>query len=373
MISILHVTQSAGYGVAHYLEDLVADQAARGWRVALATPPSVPLEERCRALGVDHVLWDAQRSITGNVVPESARFRRVLRAAAPDVVHLHSSKAGLVGRLTMRGRRPTIFSPHAWSFLHEGPMMQRAALTWERWGARWADVIVCGSAAERARGEASGIRALFETVPNAVDLERFRPVPPGGREAARAELGLAAGPLAVCVGRLVAQKGQDLLLEAWPAIRRRVPGASLVLVGDGELRPQVEERATAGVRLVGRTDDVRPWLAAADVVVQPSRWETLSLSVLEALARGRCVVAADVEGMREAIGDPAGDAAGAVVPVDDPGALAAAVADRLVDPALVAAEEARAAARAPRFGLRPWGDALAAITERVLAGRRADG
>ena len=70
---------------------------------------------------------------------------------------------------------------------------------------------------------------------------------------------------------------------------------------------------------------MRDWLAAADVVVVPSRWEGMSLGLLEALARGRSVVATDVAGSAEAIGDDAG----AVVPIGDRPALAAAIAARL--------------------------------------------
>ena len=103
---------------------------------------------------------------------------------------------------------------------------------------------------------------------------------------------------------------------------------------------------------------MRDWLAAADVVAVPSRWEGMSLGLLEALARGRSVVATDVAGSAEAIGDDAG----AVLPVDDAPALADAIAARLQNSELAAAEGHAARARAERsYDLRRSTAAIAEL------------
>ena len=98
------------------------------------------------------------------------------------------------------------------------------------------------------------------------------------------------------------------------------------------------------MRVVGPRDDVPDWLAAADVVAVPSRWEGMALTMLEAMATGRSVVATAVSGARDALGDEAG----AIVPAEDPGALADAIARRLSDRALRAAEGAEGRRRAER-------------------------
>ena len=121
-----------------------------------------------------------------------------------------------------------------------------------------------------------------------------------------------------------------MLLEAWPTVRRRVPSATLVLVGDGPERGRLEELAGDGVVFAGATHDVVRHLSAADVVAVCSRWEGMSLSVLEAMACGRAIVATEVAGIREALGDT-----GVVVPSEAPDAFADAVADLLLDPARV--------------------------------------
>jgi glycosyltransferase involved in cell wall biosynthesis len=91
------------------------------------------------------------------------------------------------------------------------------------------------------------------------------------------------------------------------------------------------------VRLVGHRDDAARWLQAADLVALPSRWEGLPFVLLEAMATGRCVVAADIAPMREVV-----EGVGDLVPVDDVPALAAAIADRLLDPASTARDALRA-------------------------------
>jgi glycosyltransferase involved in cell wall biosynthesis len=255
----------------------------------------------------------------------------IVRRFRPEVVHLHSSKAGLAGRLLLRRRLPTLFQPHSWSFLAvEGPVA-RATLAWERAGARWADVIVCVSDDERRVGEERGIHPPgYRVFPHGVDLERWPAPPAGAREQARAGLGLDTAPLAVCVGRLHRQKRQHALLDIWPQVREAVPGARLALVGDGPDRAALEARAVEGVSFAGAVDDVREWLLAASLVVQPSKWEAgVPLSVMEALACGRGVVATDAPGLRDIGRDLPGTP---VVPVDDEVGLRDAIAERLANP-----------------------------------------
>ena len=271
------------------------------------------------------------------MVSEALALRHIVRRVRPDVIHLHSSKAGLAGRLAARGVLPTLFQPHGWSWLAAPLGMARAALAWERCAARWTTRFICVGSGEERQGREHAVRGPYTVVPNGVDLRRFQPAGDDDRSAARARVGVPQdAPLAVCVGRVTRQKGQDVLVAAWPSVLRRQPDARLALLGDGELREPLRHRATAGVIFPGTAEDVRPWYAAADVVVFPSRWEGLPLTLLEALAVGRPVVGSDIPG----IGDELPDGAGALVPVGNPAALAAAVGDRLCQPEAARAEGA---------------------------------
>ena len=330
---VLHLTQPVDGGVARVVTDLVRAQLADGLDVTAICPESA-LTGRLRSLGAQVRSWSATRSPGPSLAREVRQLARLIDEVRPDVVHAHSAKAGLAGRLAVRGRIPTVFQPHAWSFEAVGGGTAALALRWERWAARWAARVVCVSEAERATGVHAGITGRWTVVPNGIDPDRFRPAPAGPVRGGLAQLaGLPAQtPLAVCVGRLCRQKGQDVLLRAWAAVRQQVPGARLVLVGDGPDRDRLRAAAPSSVLFAGAVADAAPWYRAADVVVLPSRWEGMALSPLEAMACGRPVVVTDVDGARESL--PRSFAAPCVVPPEDPGALAAAVGALLLDPPL---------------------------------------
>ena len=360
---VLHVTQAVDGGVRRYLAGVSADQVARGWPVTVACPAGT-LAVELAALGVRWLPWSATRSPGPSTPGETVALARIVARVEPDVVHLHSSKAGLVGRLAVRGRRPTIFQPHGWSWLAVTGGVRRATLRWERWGARWATVVVCVGHDEATAGVDVGVEAPMRVVRNGVDRVRFAPVGDLGRRRARRELGESpTAPLVVCAGRVTRQKGQDTLLAAWPAVLARCPEARLAVVGDGDLLAELRATEPAGVRFVPPTENIAGWLAAADVVAVPSRWEGLPLIVLEAASTGRTVVGSAVDGLTESVTAETG----ALVPPDDAEALAEALAARLTQPAL-AAEEGRAAQRlAARFDQRDTLAELARLTN-TLAG-----
>jgi len=336
---ILHVSQPVEAGVAVVLAELAEYQHASGWDVHVACPPDSWLADRMAAAGISVHPWAATRSPGASSLDEARRLRELSRRLRPDVVHLHSSKAGLAGRLALRGQVPTVFQPHAWSFHATSGMVSTVSALWERVAVRWTDLVVAVSGGELHEGYRRGITpARSVIVPNGVDVHRFVPQ---DRDDARRRLGLSDAPLAVCIGRLATQKGQDTLLRAWPAVIAQVPQAQLALVGDGPEREALAATGTAGVTLHGPSRTPEDWYAAADVVVVPSRWEGMALVPLEAMASERSVVGFDVAGLAESIGD-----AGAVIPRGDVRGLAREVASRLADPLLAQREGRRGRVRA---------------------------
>jgi glycosyltransferase involved in cell wall biosynthesis len=130
------------------------------------------------------------------------------------------------------------------------------------------------------------------------------------RRRLRRALGLPPVPVALYAGRLAPEKGVDLLLDAWAEARRQGCLGIVCIVGEGPDRAALERRARdrgilGAVRFAGATQDVTPWLGAADAFVLPSRQEGLSVALLEAMACGLAVVATDVGGNPEAAGDAA--------------------------------------------------------------------
>ena len=252
------------------------------------------------------------------------RLRRLARTH--DLVHLHSSKAGVVGRLAVASlgprRPPVVFTPHGWSWLVGGWLAPLYRWT-ERVALPLATAVVAVSEEEQAHGQAVlGPRAARIAVnPNGVDPCRFSPE---GPVADRSD-----APLIVCVGRLCHARAPDVAVAA--LARMRTPSVRLRLVGDGEDRAAIEELVTAlglhgRVEFSGFRPNPAPDLRAADVVVIPSRYDGMALTLLEAMACGAAIVATRVPGT-SALGG-----AGQLVPVEDPQSLAEAVDALLADP-----------------------------------------
>jgi glycosyltransferase involved in cell wall biosynthesis len=365
-LTVLHAAQPTDAGVAGYVAAVAADQLTRGWHVVVACPSDGRLAAELSGHGVPRLHWPATRSPGMDTVSETQRLRRLINQTRPDVVHLHSAKAGLAGRLAVRGTRPTLFQPHGWSWLATRGATARGALAWEHLAARWSDLLVCVGEGEAAQARHRGVGTRHVVVRNGVDLMNFTPADEQARTAARERLGIdRETPLAVCLGRVTRQKGQDVLVTAWPQVRRRCPTARLCIIGEGDLLPALRGWAAPGVRFVPPVTDPRPWYAAADVVVLPSRWEGLSLTLLEALASGCSVVVSDVPGLAEAVTS----GVGARVPVGDARAVAAALARRLADADLRAAEGRAAALAASAFDVRRTHEQLATVTTQVVSWR----
>ncbi|MFJ8621223.1 glycosyltransferase family 4 protein [Kitasatospora sp. NPDC093550] len=261
-------------------------------------------------------------------------LRRAFTGA--DVVHAHGLRAGLLSDLALRtagrfpGLRPetplVVTSHHA--LLATG-MERRLQRLMERRVARAADLVLGASSDLVARARELGATDA-RLGPVAAP-----PMPEGrlDRAAARTEL-LGGGPdrpLVLAVGRLVPQKAFGLLLDATRELAALDPEPLVLLAGDGPEAGALRERVTAEklpVRLLGYRTDVPDLLAAADVVVVPSRWEARSLVVQEAMRAGVPVVATAVGGIPELVGDAA-----VLVPPGDPAAIGAAVRGLLADPA----------------------------------------
>lgn len=330
-LHVLHVSVPTSGGVATVATGYVRDQVERGWNVTVACPSSGHLGYDAREAGA-RVRWWRAETHDSTFLAAVDRLSRIVSETRPDVVHLHSGRAGLAGRLVVRDRVPTVFQPHAWSFLASRSGVRGASLRWERYAARWTTELVCVSTTERQLGESLGVHVPTTVIPNGIDLMRYRPAGAGDRTHARKRLGLDDLPTVLCPGALTVQKGQQDLMAAWPQVRARVPEARLLLVGDGPDRRALERLAEGmeGVTFAGERSDVPLWMAAADVVVVPSRWEGMALVPLEAMACARSVVATDVNGIVDSV--PPG--AGAIVALDDAAGLADALVHRLVLPVL---------------------------------------
>ncbi|GAB2726900.1 glycosyltransferase family 4 protein [Kitasatospora kifunensis] len=219
---------------------------------------------------------------------------------------------------------------------------------------------------------ALGPNARMSRLVPGVDCEVFRPDYRRGRELRR-QLGLHDRPVILCVGRLVPRKGQDMLIRALPLVRRRVPGAVLLIVGQGpdesRLRQLAQHHANGSVYFAGGRshDETVPYYAASDVFAMPCRTrragleaEALGIVFLEAAASALPVVAGDSGGAPEAVLE---GRTGHVVDGRDVEAVAGALTLTLLDP-----KRADLGAAGRRWVQREWSwDASARHLTRLLS------
>ncbi len=292
-----------------------------------------------------------------------AALLKVLQAKHADVLHMHGYGATTFGRLCARKMGvPSILHEHA----NHGdtPWFQKVA---DRLLAPHTDlaIAVSESTAEftiRARlMPAERTKVVYLGAP----LDEFaRPRSPDEVACARKALGIDPGTTAIgTVTRLMPAKGNRYLIEAAPQILGKHPQVRFFIVGEGELQPELEAQARAlglGNRLVftGFTRDVGAAFAAFDIVVFPSLWEGTPLTMFEALAMGKPMVATDADGLRDVLTDRR-DAL--VVPKANAALLAEAVVFLLDRPHVAADLGAEARTTGARYGI----DAFVRKMERL--------
>ncbi|MEU5900888.1 glycosyltransferase family 4 protein [Streptomyces venezuelae] len=337
----LHTVQVLGGGSAGssaHVRSLAAGLSARGLRVTVCAPDEAARTYDFTGAGARHI-----------PVPRSGDPASVaaLRAACADadLVHAHGLHAALRASLALTGRRvPLVVTWHTRAQA-EGARARLLRLL-ERRVAKTAAVVLGTSSdlVDRARSRGARDARLAAVALPAPRRPRPTEEPDGFLHKARAEVGAVDRPLILAVGALERNGGYDVLLDATRAWRHLDPLPLLVVAGEGPERAALQRRIEEEllpVRLVGRRDDVPELLAAADLAVLPSSWESRSVLAQEALHARVPLVATAVGGIPELVGDAA-----ELVAYGDAEALATAVARLLADPVRRAELRDRGAAQA---------------------------
>ncbi|MFF3419952.1 glycosyltransferase family 4 protein [Streptomyces sp. NPDC002698] len=311
-------------GSSAHVRSLAAGLVARGVRVTVCAPAEADRVYGFTGVGAHHV-----------PVPRSSDPASVsaLRAACADadLVHAHGIHAALRAVLALSGRRvPLVVTWHTRSEA-DGARAHVLRLL-ERRVARAAAVVLGTSSDLVDRARRRGARdARLAAVALPAPRLPVEPVEPDRfRHKTRAELGSTDRPLLIAVGSLDRYRGYHTLLDASRAWCRLDPMPLLVIAGEGPLRAVLQRRIEdeeLPVRLIGRREDVTELLAAADLVLLPSRWESRSVLAQEALHARVPLVATAVGGIPETVGDAA-----ELVPYGNAKALADAVLRLLADP-----------------------------------------
>ncbi len=334
-IRVLEILEAAGGGALKHVFQIAEHLDKGEFDLTVAISPTRmrnPQREiqRLRAFGVRvEVIPMKRRPAPFADLRALCALTRLIRRNRYDVVHAHSSKAGFLGRRAARaaGTPKVFYTPHAFAFQRGG------ASGWlykrlERMAASFGGVIVAVSEGEKELAVTSGIASAdrVRVIKNAVGAAPE--ITAEARAEARAALGLPQhAHVAGTVGRLVRQKGCEYLVRAAKDVIQRHEDARFVLIGDGgldaRLRSLTKQLGIAeNVVFAGHRADAAGLYAAMDLYVQPSLWEGLSYSVLEAMGGGLPVVATDISGNTDVVKD---GVTGLVVPPRDAQAIAEAV------------------------------------------------
>ncbi|MEU6777140.1 glycosyltransferase family 4 protein [Streptomyces sp. NPDC046759] len=311
-------------GSSAHVRSLAEGLVARGVRVTVCAPVEADRTYDFTGAGAEHV------HVPRSSDPVSVAALRTACANA-DLVHAHGLHASFRAVLALSGRRtPLVVTWHS-RVQAEGPRAQLLRLL-ERRVVRTAAVVLGTSSDLVDRARRTGARdARLAAV--GLPGER-RPVvlddPDRLRPKIRAELGATGRPFLIAVGSLDRSRGYDVLLDAARAWRDLDPVPLVVIAGEGPLRTALQRRIEdeeLPVRLIGRREDVPELLAAADLALLTSSWESRSVLAQEALYARVPLVATSVGGIPDLVGDGA-----ELVPYGDPEALADTVVRLLADP-----------------------------------------
>ncbi|MFO7654925.1 MAG: glycosyltransferase family 4 protein [Candidatus Krumholzibacteriia bacterium] len=309
---------------------LAGELTERGHRVRVAARRRSGLADAAAAAGHDVVPVRFGRGL--RQFTAALELVRALRPRPPQVLHSHADGDRTTAAVAARILRAIcVASVHSDQSVERNPF--------QRWRNRrlvHRFLPVSHAGAERLLRQDRLPPSLVTVVPNGI-VDSPAPDREEARAALRHELGLAEDALlVVAAGRLTRFKGHDVLIAAAERVLAEVPEARFLIAGEGERRADLAAQiAAAGlqeqVRLLGHRSDVPALLAASHVVAQPSRaggGEACPLTVLEAMAASRPVVATDAGDLRRMV---AGAGAGLVVPPEQPEALAAALVELLRD------------------------------------------
>ncbi len=264
---------------------------------------------------------------------------KILKREKPHIVHTHTSKAGILGRIAARlVKAPVIIhTPHGHVYYGYFGKWKTSLYTFlERLTARITDKIIALTEQERS----DHVRFLripeekLAVIHSGVDMRRFLPSSLDPEET-RKKIGIPAGVSAVgTVGRLTLVKGHMHLLAAAAKVIALRPATVFILLGDGELKSELTDEANKlgikeNIRFLGWRPDVADLMSAFDLFVLPSLNEGMGKVLVEAMAAGKPIIASDVCGITDLITHGNN---GLLVPPADPQALANSIESLLADP-----------------------------------------
>ncbi len=311
-LRILHVVTMLEMGGAQWNTILSAEEARRrGHESWVAAAPGALEKEAADRLGRGYI---PVRSLVREIAPVRdaealSTLREIIRRLRPDIVHTHSSKAGILGREAARAEHvpAVVHTAHGWAFHdHQPPVVRAIYQAVERRAARLTDRIVVVADANREKALSAGIGRpeQYVTIRSGISVDTALLMQRGET---RRELDIPPeAPLMIAVGNFKPQKAPIDLSRTAARVLAANPDAHFIVAGDGPLRAKVEALLapwSSRVRLLGWRSDATRLLAASDLLLHTALFEGLPRVILEAAALGVSCVSTNVDGIPEAVRD----------------------------------------------------------------------
>lgn len=306
-IRIVHITEALGGGVLYLLHQLIKAQVDAGHDVTLVHStrqlvgtPETEILDQLFPSPISRVVIPMTTHISMKDDFKSFQdIAELLRTLQPDVIHLHSSKAGVLGRIAARFvgfKKNLIYSPHGFAFLRQDVSQLKRLMffAFEVMGGLLGGKIIASSASEGVLASKVVGHHRVSVVENCTDVQVFT-WPKSAPE---------NGVKVMSAGRLCYQKAPWRFWELATALF--LENAKFIWIGDGELRKQLEEDTTdAKVQVTGWIDRNGLWseMCTSDVFVMTSLWEGMPLTLLDAQALGLPAIVSDVVGCRDVVMD----------------------------------------------------------------------
>lgn len=286
---VVHVVESFSTGVYAIVRDITCNLDPKRFEVLIIhslrddSPKTIQQDFTQANISLVYIPMGSTKEYLASL----RKIRRAVRTFNPDSIHLHSSKAGFLGRLALkRFKVPIIYSPHGFAFLRTdvGPVKRRIFFQLEYWIDRYKRSTVV-AVSEGERRHALRLTRNVVLIDNFIDTRVF--------ETAEEE----GGFIATC-GRISPQKNPQL----FNTIALALPDHSFVWVGDGPLRETLTAPNITVTGLLSRKEAIEQ-VKRCSVYLQTSLWEGMPVSILEAMAASKACVATDVVGNRDLVSD----------------------------------------------------------------------
>lgn len=308
-VKVLYVVEPAIGGVERYVETLLKYTDHNQVENILICSQNYD-EAKMKKIADKVILIRMKHEINAYADFKAIRaIHHYIKQIKPDIIYAHSSKAGALARIADLGiKNKVIYNPHGWAFNMQQSAKKKEMYKWvEKILAHFCDKIICISDAEKKSALREKIckSDKLQVIYNGIDLEEINNTTP----IERAGLGISSDAFVVgMVGRLSKQKSPDIFVKAAKLIKEKIPNAYFLMVGDGELRNQIEGMVQqygldSSFLITGWVDNPTAYMKIMDVGMLLSRWEGFGLVLPEYMACGVPIIATDVDAIPNIIKD----------------------------------------------------------------------